>query len=342
MRSRRRRRRLILLGREHILPAWLRIIVLRQYRQPQTSQSCSIPRTAWTKNRCSHSRQLVHVCHHSRQSPVLLGRQQVWLPWQHICSSRCHSNSGPGQSQCGKHSFLSCASSLQACDELLTECSPPSSLRYLSLPLLSLLAPSLVRSLTRSLRGCTVGDTVRDTHPFHCAHSAHISELIPPSVANQVCLVALALGPSNNRSHASVNPHSSHKWLQSAAWLPGMSCTSASFPLSHFTVFCRTVANLSMWRQGLGAIQSKSKVLQGSDVLVVVMNASTAELDLQSSAFETVSGSVDVTVSCEAAVNVPVCAHVVNYCCCFPASLACFKSYSRHSSPLTAPLLPVF
>ncbi len=166
---------------------------------------------------------------------------------------------------------------------------------------------------------CAVADTVPKkmycwgysachSHPFHCAHAAHISELIPPSAANQVCLVALASGPFNNRSHASVNPHSSHKWLQSAAWLPGMPYTPASCHMPHITAFCRTVANLSMWRQGLGAIQSKSKVLQGSDVLVVVMNASTAELDLQSSAFETVSGSVDITVSCEAAVNVSVCA----------------------------------
>ena len=84
--------------------------------------------------------------------------------------------------------------------------------------------------------------------------------------------------------------------------------------MPHFTVFCRTVANMSMWRQGLGAIQSKSKVLQGSDVMVVVTNASTAELDLQSSAFETVSGSVDVTVRCEASVNAPVCAYVFNSC----------------------------
>ena len=180
------------------------------------------------------------------------------------------------------------------------------------------------------------------THLFDRAHAAHTNQLISPFATNQVCTVASALGPFSNRSRAFVNPHSSHKWLQSAAWLPGMSCASASFRMPHFTVFCRTVANMSMWRQGLGAIQSKSKVLQGSDVLVVVRNASTAELDLQSSAFETVSGSVDVTVRCEASVNAPVCAYVFNYCCCFLASLTCFKSYSRHSFPLTAPLLPVF
>jgi hypothetical protein len=54
-----------------------------------------------------------------------------------------------------------------------------------------------------------------------------------------------------------------------------------------------------MWVSGLGVIQTTSRILKGSDVLVVVLNESAAELDFESSAFVSESREdtdVDVTV----------------------------------------------
>jgi hypothetical protein len=57
----------------------------------------------------------------------------------------------------------------------------------------------------------------------------------------------------------------------------------------------RIVANSSMWTQGYGAVQSSSRMMKGSDVVVVVMNESSVELDIESSAFVE-SRDLDVTV----------------------------------------------
>ena len=54
-----------------------------------------------------------------------------------------------------------------------------------------------------------------------------------------------------------------------------------------------------MWAAGLGVIETKSRILKGSDVLVVVLNESAAEVDFESSAFVSESWEdtdVDVTV----------------------------------------------
>ncbi len=69
---------------------------------------------------------------------------------------------------------------------------------------------------------------------------------------------------------------------------------TVSFLLTTSNFCCRTRANASMWTSGLGVIEMKSRMLTGSDVLVVVLNESAAELDLEKSAF--VSGSTDTVV----------------------------------------------
>jgi hypothetical protein len=61
----------------------------------------------------------------------------------------------------------------------------------------------------------------------------------------------------------------------------------------------RTIANASMWTQGLGVVETQTRTLRGKDVLVVVMNESAAEFDLEPSAFDLERGKaaiVDVTV----------------------------------------------
>jgi hypothetical protein len=73
-------------------------------------------------------------------------------------------------------------------------------------------------------------------------------------------------------------------------WSGPLSCANASLQITN-----RIVANSSMWTQGHGAVQSSSRTMKGSDVLVVVMNESSVELDTESSAFVE-SGDLDVTV----------------------------------------------
>ena len=41
-----------------------------------------------------------------------------------------------------------------------------------------------------------------------------------------------------------------------------------------------------MWAQGLGVVETKTRLLKGNDVLVVVLNQSAAEFDLEASAFD--------------------------------------------------------
>jgi hypothetical protein len=57
-----------------------------------------------------------------------------------------------------------------------------------------------------------------------------------------------------------------------------------------------------MWLQGLAASGSESRVLRASDVFIVVLNESTAEVDVKSSAFAPSSAdlTLDVEVSFQA------------------------------------------
>jgi hypothetical protein len=76
----------------------------------------------------------------------------------------------------------------------------------------------------------------------------------------------------------------------------------ASFLYPRLTTFCRTIANSSMWTQGLGALESEIRTIKGKDVLVVVLNESSAEFDWEASAFDLERGKtavVDVTVRLE-------------------------------------------
>ncbi len=78
-----------------------------------------------------------------------------------------------------------------------------------------------------------------------------------------------------------------------------VTCVLLLFPLVTSNSRFRTRANASMWASGLGVIETSSRILKGSDVLVVVLNESAAELDFESSAFISESREdtdVDITV----------------------------------------------
>ena len=107
-----------------------------------------------------------------------------------------------------------------------------------------------------------------------------------------------ALDPSSHLNLVFASLLSWHKLRQWAVLL-SRAFHFVSMGLPPIPVCFRTRANASMWAAGLGVIETKSRILKGSDVLVVVLNESAAEVDFESSAFVSESREdtdVDVTV----------------------------------------------
>jgi hypothetical protein len=114
-------------------------------------------------------------------------------------------------------------------------------------------------------------------------------------------------------------------------------CANASLQRTN-----RVVANTSMWTQGRGAVQSSSRMMKGSDLLVVVTNESSVELDIESSSAFAESQDLDVTVRLPPSTSrLPNSQPVPCPSICVGFALrglhqpysACFRSYVLPSSP---------